>query len=310
MAESFYGNVINHETGITEIQVEEIVKVDDEENNNEKYLKTSKILPKGKVIFDSGTGLGITAVDKNTGSICYYHTSLDDPSEPAWQRSELIPGSKSIMLSHLTSLDRDEMGHVLDYSQEDTSFDLVGGYGEGEEYSEIFNDYSNNIASGSYSHAEGQETQATGIAAHAEGKATEALGIGAHAEGYNTQAKTDYTHAEGNGTIAEDNPDDTLGGRGAHAEGYRTQALGRASHSEGGLTQATGRYAHAEGQESIASGYASHAEGEKTQSIAEGAHTEGHQTTASGNYSHAEGELTLASGLCSHAEGRGTEAIG
>lgn len=342
MAESFYGNVINHETGITEIQVEEIVQVDDEENNDEKYLKTSKILPKGKVIFDSGTGLGITAVDKNTGSICYYHTLLDDPSEPAWESNELTPGSKVIMLSHLTSLDRDEMGHVLDYSQEDTSFDLVGGYGEGEEYSEIFNDYSNNIASGSYSHAEGQETQVIGIAAHAEGYLTQAegdythvegkqnlaSGKSAHSEGQYTQALGEGSHAEGCGTNEEKN---IAEGRGSHAEGLNTQATGEGSHAEGKLTIASGLYSHAEGYETEAIGKGAHAEGSSsgnplTKVVADGlgAHAEGLRTLAQGNgthaegcgsqaiknYAHAEGFETKAQAPYSHAEGYASKASG
>ena len=48
---------------------------------------------------------------------------------------------------------------------------------------EIFNDFENNIASGEYSHAEGNSSKAKGASSHAEGISTNALGEGSHAEG-------------------------------------------------------------------------------------------------------------------------------
>lgn len=48
---------------------------------------------------------------------------------------------------------------------------------------EIFNDYENNIANGSYGHAEGFTTHASGL--------------GSHAEGYYTTASSDYQHVQG-----------------------------------------------------------------------------------------------------------------
>lgn len=83
-----------------------------------------------------------------------------------------------------------------------------------EEGAEIFNDYANNIASGKYSHAEGNNTTASGIdshaegigttasgrCSHAEGSVTSAKGFTAHAEGYVTHADHDYSHAGGRGT--------------------------------------------------------------------------------------------------------------
>lgn len=79
--------------------------------------------------------------------------------------------------------------------------------GEG---AEIFNDYENNVALGSYSHAEGYESYVSGFAAHAEGYSnatkdyahaegylTEAMGVGSHAEGCSTSAFGDYQHVQG-----------------------------------------------------------------------------------------------------------------
>lgn len=72
---------------------------------------------------------------------------------------------------------------------------------------EIFNDYINNSASGSYAHAQGYKTSATGNSAHsqgsettangnysmAEGRLTFALGKCAHSAGYNTVSLEDYS---------------------------------------------------------------------------------------------------------------------
>ena len=145
---------------------------------------------------------------------------------------------------------------------------LKNGGGAGqilENQAEIFNDYTNNNATASFSHAEGSYTNASGQSSHAEGD--------------NTTASGDYSHAEGDSTTAT--------GDGSHAEGCQTNA-GYYSHAEGYSTTASGNYSHAEGGYTTA-GYSSHAEG--------------YSTTASGSYSHAEGGYTTASGQSSHAEG-------
>ena len=96
-------------------------------------------------------------------------------------------------------------------------------------YSEIFNDYEDNIASGAYSHAEGTRTSAIEYAAHAEGVATTAGGERSHAEGYASEA---------NGWVS-------------HAEGYHTQANNDVSHSEGYYTLASSSCQHVQGQYNI-----------------------------------------------------------
>ena len=100
--------------------------------------------------------------------------------------------------------------------------------GEG---AEVFNDYRSrtffsggvpsqgNVASGTYSHAEGLRTTATGsYSSHAEGFTTVASAQGAHAEGGHTSAISVYAHAEGSETTAS--------AQGAHAEGGKTTASG------------------------------------------------------------------------------------
>lgn len=88
-----------------------------------------------------------------------------------------------------------------------------GGVGQATEATggEIFNDYTNNTATGQYSHAEGNLTSSLGIASHSEGGLTRASGI--------------YSHAEGN----------------------QAYANGKASHAEGSLTTANNDYEHAQG---------------------------------------------------------------
>lgn len=69
------------------------------------------------------------------------------------------------------------------------------------------------IASGSYSHAEGDRTKAYERAAHAEGYYAQAYGIASHAEGDNTMATGDCSHAEGYDTGTNN--------RYEHAQGVR-----------------------------------------------------------------------------------------
>lgn len=61
---------------------------------------------------------------------------------------------------------------------------------------EVFNDYTNNTASGIFSHAEGYGTTASGECSHAEGKHTTASGSYSHAAGYGTTAN-DYQYVVG-----------------------------------------------------------------------------------------------------------------
>lgn len=105
---------------------------------------------------------------------------------------------------------------------------FIGDFGINSS-AEIFNDYENNTASGSYSHAQGTKTTASGYTAHAQN--------------YETVADGDYAHAEGNRTTAT--------GEAAHSEGYLTTAIGDFSHSEGYGTSADSAYQHVQGKYNI-----------------------------------------------------------
>lgn len=153
------------------------------------------------------------------------------------------------------------------------------------------------MASGDYSHAEGEATTALGSSSHAEGMNTTALGLYSHSEGNSTTASGDYgSHAEGSNTIAS--------GVGSHAEGSSTTASNYYSHAEGDSTTASGENSHSEGKYTTASGESSHAEGDSTTASAYCSHAEGNCTTASGENSHAEGASTIASSQNQHVQGK------
>lgn len=76
---------------------------------------------------------------------------------------------------------------------------------------EVFNDYTNNKASGDNSHAEGSFTTASGLRSHAEGYYTLASGGYSHVEGCSTTASGTYSHAEGYATRAASSYQHTQG---------------------------------------------------------------------------------------------------
>ena len=143
--------------------------------------------------------------------------------------------------SHVISLS----GNVEVYHKIDKKYlpAMIGKSGS-EEGAEIFNDYTNNEASGLYSHAEGSFTTASGESSHTEGDGTTASNKCSHAEGSNTTASGIYSHAEGRSTVAS-------GDYGAHAEGTTTTAAGNYSHSEGWQTTANSESQHVQGEWNI-----------------------------------------------------------
>lgn len=167
-------------------------------------------------------------------------------------------------------------------------------------YAEIFNDYTNNKATGTFAHAEGTSTNASGLHSHAEGHSTTATAEDSHAEGNNTTASGLHSHAEGYSTTAS--------GENSHTEGTSTKATKSNAHSEGIQSKANAEGAHAEGNNTIVDGEYGHSEGNYT-SISENgkyAHTEGTYTYVLFTAGHAEGYGCLAYGIASHVEGKNT----
>ena len=128
---------------------------------------------------------------------------------------------------------------------------------DGPNSSIIEGDTANNVASGTYSHAEGSFTEAQG----------------------------DYSHSEGSGGVAS--------GVSSHVEGSDCTATGAASHAEGSSADATGDYSHAEGSSCTASGIASHAEGSSCTASGNASHSGGETSTAAGLFSFAHGRKAL-----------------
>ena len=111
-------------------------------------------------------------------------------------------------------------------------------YENGEEKGEISNNYETNVASGYYSHAEGNSTKAKGNESHAEGIMTIAEGAGSHAEGSGTKAEGIGSHAEGSNTVAS--------GFFSHSEGKGTISAGDYQYVGGtyNIADTDGKYAH------------------------------------------------------------------
>lgn len=148
---------------------------------------------------------------------------------------------------------------------------------------EIFNDYENNTASGSLSHAEGYNCHA--------------IGENSHAEGSNNMAEGNCSHAEG--TYNE------TYGKNSHAEGEFNTTDGDSSHAEGGNNSVNGNYSHVEGDNNEVSGSSSHVEGSgNICNEANCCHVEGTDNTARGNCSHVEGTSNTSTIENQHIEGQ------
>ena len=158
--------------------------------------------------------------------------------------SYAFPADNILMSDKTTSVEEainNKPGEKIPGTEEDS----VGG--------EIFNDYTNNIASGEYSHAEGAQTTASGGYSHAEGIETIASGKYSHSEGTSTEATGDASHAEGSGAIAS--------GNSSHAEGCLSIASAMHSHAEGVMTKANGIGSHVEGTGTISTTPNQHVQG-------------------------------------------------
>ena len=201
-------------------------------------------------------------------------------------------------------------GKVLGSNGEWISVNMVSTIKTGSgTNSEAFND-NYNKASGDYSHAEGQNTQAGGTAAHAEGYKTQASSY-SHSEGYATYAAGMGSHCEGynqNGTISYM----VAQGSGSHCEGYANNVIKRANH-EGSHME--GYSDNSDGiTQQYAQGNGSHCEGWNTycaNRTTAAAHTEGRGTAAGSAYQHIEGKYNIidTESIYQHIVGNGTENI-
>ena len=204
-----------------------------------------------------------------------------------------------------------DSGKVLGSNGEWISVNMVSTINTGSGLqSEKFND-NNNIASGKYSHAEGQSTEARGTAAHAEGKSTEVSGNYSHAEGIRTNATGGGSHCEGyNDSSSITNM--MAQGLGSHCEGYANNVIKRATHAGSHIE------GYSDNSDGItlqwAQGKGTHCEGWNTycaNDTTAAAHTEGRGTAAGSAYQHIEGKYNIidTESIYQHIVGNGTENI-
>lgn len=110
---------------------------------------------------------------------------------------------------------------------------------------EIFNSYTDNSATGRYSHVEGRQNSAAGDFSHAEGLGNTGSGRSCHIEGEANSCHSDFSHCEGN--------DNTI------------EKGGNYSHIEGKGNTITVEYTHVEGINNTSSGYAAHLSGDSNE---------------------------------------------
>lgn len=178
-----------------------------------------------------------------------------------------------------------------------------GTYFPTTSYAEIFNDYTYNVATGNFSHAEGKLTKVNGEASHVEGYNNTVNALHAHGEGHQNIVSADASHAEGR--------ENTVSGEYAHVEGYKNKVQSNAGHAEGTTTTVSAANAHTEGNSTYVHSNAdnSHAEGTGSYTKGVNAHAE-NSSYANGKNSHSGGEAT-AGGVNSFAHGiKGTLASG
>nr|DAM31259.1 MAG TPA: hypothetical protein [Ackermannviridae sp.] len=178
-----------------------------------------------------------------------------------------------------------------------------GTYFPTTSYAEIFNDYTYNVATGNFSHAEGKLTKVNGEASHVEGYSNTVNALHAHGEGHQNIVSADDSHAEGK--------ENTVSGEYAHVEGYKNKVQSNAGHAEGTTTTVSAVNAHTEGNSTYVHSTAenSHAEGTGSYTKGVNAHAE-NSSYANGKNSHSGGEAT-AGGVNSFAHGiNGTLASG
>ena len=204
---------------------------------------------------------------------------------------------------------------------------------------EIFNDYENNVAEGSYSHAEGYKTLASGESSHAGGLGTIASATGQTAIGMYNAENSDALLIVGNGTstdgedINRKNAFEVLRDGSAVLQSSGTsnnsvvrkadlsiinsdiETINATLSTKPGLRYAIkkpdGTTVYGEVFNNCTeAGQNAHSEGNNSKALGSSAHAEGYLTKASSDNSHSEGYSTKALGYGSHAEGDSTTASG
>ena len=142
-------------------------------------------------------------------------------------------------------------------------------------------------ASGGYSTAMGEATEASGDYSTSMGYSSTASGNYSTAMGYSSTASGNYSTALGWGSTAS-GAHSTAMGQGTYASGAHSTAMGQGTEASGAHSTAMGQGTYASGDYSTAMGGNTTASGEYSTAM-------GFETEASGEYSTAMGGFTTAS---------------
>lgn len=246
----------------------------------------------------------------------------------SWERFGGVPVNNTAVQADWNEDDESADAHVLNRPNVRKGSDPTG----------VVEGMLQNVASGEYSHAEGNGTIAAGRDAHSEGFTTAAFGDYSHVEGEGSQRSGKITLTGAANATTYDYESLPSGFNSSDAKHFYIVANNqyylvtdinsdtkkiavKKTLSASAITSqvfdifysstiATGYAAHAEGFSTAALGTYSHAEGNQATASNSYAHAEGTNTVALGYGSHAEGSITTASGSNSHAEGQSTTASG
>lgn len=220
--------------------------------------------------------------------------------------------SSQILINSMPVATEEKVQELISESQGTT-----GGVGEAtEKNAEIFNDYQDNRATGSYAHAEGSGTIASGAQAHASGLHSIATPEKSAMRVSNIETST-YPGV----SVIEGSPNESSLQISDIAVGDEFWLVTAEGIFDIVITANDGKYLHYSeptgANLNMAFCYivakrsrttdpfndeAAHAEGSQCAAMGNCAHAEGYVTQA-GLYAHSEGYLTVASGQYSHAQG-------
>lgn len=250
-------------------------------------------------------------------------------------------GDYTLPIASADTLGGIKVGEGLNIDEEGVLSSTSSGVGQiypdSDGTGEIFNDYTNNKATGTNAHAEGYDSRATGDQSHAEGGRTTAEGATSHAEGVSTIARGLASHTEGSNTITNNDYEHAQGkynnsNRGStdsdktiHSIGIGASSSSRKNAVEvmqngdvyiNGVGSYDGtNYADAQTLQEIVNSQSGGGVGKVdphsggTGEIFNYYGTESILgNSATGIFAHAEGYYTSASGYYSHAEGYSTTA--
>lgn len=165
-------------------------------------LKTARTLTIGSTgkSFDGSANVSWTLAEIGAAAASHTHNQLHSHSSKSTNYGTLKASSNQLSLTSAVGMNTKDKT----YTYNNTSY-------SGSVKSEVFNDYTNNMAAGDYAHVEGSENKglancchvegwkniATGLQSHAGGTSSTAYGEGSFVHGYQCTATTAWSVAMG-----------------------------------------------------------------------------------------------------------------